>query len=291
MSRRRRRNKRDMYGIYEIPNYRPVKKKKKKTFSWKNVGKLLIMFIAMILIIYIVSYGVKYSMKRKAYSLYQQGDYESAISMFQEALSPQLPFMDSFNNDVRFYLADCYVATGNYGYACTEYSKIKVWAEKKPDGIKELEEIAYGLQLYAWKDYRNALPVLLEAYENGYSDLVLYVGSCYGQIGDVENMQIYYDVFLRGNAMNSFMYAQYAAMALDEGKLEEAYAYIQAGKQISDQSHIKELLFDEIVYYEKISDFNTAFEKVKAFVEQYPGDIDGKNEYDMLYTRQTVEKR
>lgn len=70
--------------------------------------------------------------------------------------------------------------------------------------------------------------------------------------------------------MNSFMYAQYAAIALDEDRLEDALNYIETGKQLEDQSNIRELLFDEIVYYEKMKDYNTAYEKAKAFVEAYP---------------------
>jgi hypothetical protein len=54
---------------------------------------------------------------------------------------------------------------------------------------------------------------------------------------------------------------------------------------------VKELLFDEIVYYEKLKDYNTAYEKAKAFVEEYPGDADGKNEYDLLYTRQSEDSK
>ena len=87
------------------------------------------------------------------------------------------------------------------------------------------------------------------------------------------------------------MYAQYAAIALDEGDLDKAIEYIEAGKKLEDQSGIKELLFDEVVYYEKMNDYNTAFEKVDEFMKQYPNDIDGKNEYDLLYTRQTVNSK
>ena len=100
----------------------------------------------------------------------------------------------------------------------------------------------------------------------------------------------YYNVFLRNNEMNSFMYAQYAAIALDEGKMDEALNYIETGKQLEDQSNIKELLYDEIVYYERMKDYNTAYDKAKAFTEAYPMDTDGKNEYDILYTRQTETK-
>lgn len=284
----RRRNRRDKYGIYEIPEYRPTKKrKKKKEFTIRSVFKMFGVLILLLIIVYGVSFGVKYSMRSKGLSLYEKEDYEGAIDLLEEALKPRLPLFESFDNDVRLYLADCYVNTGAYGDACYEYSQVKLWADKEVEGLDYLQNVAYGLQLYDWQDYRSALPILLEAYEDGYSDLVLYVGSCYGQTGDLDNMQIYYDVFLRKNEMNSFMYAQYAAIALDEGRLEEAIDYIEKGKQLEDQSNIKELLFDEIIYYEKLKDYNTAYVKAKAFVDAYPQDADGRNEYDLLYTRQT----
>lgn len=284
----RRRNRRDRYGIYELPEYRPArKKKKKKKFTFLGIIKFFIMVMLLLSILYGVSIGVKHSMFNKGLALYEKEDYEGAIDLFEEALKPRLPLLETFDNDVRLYLADCYVNIGEYGDACCEYSKVKLWAKEKIEGLDYLQNIAYGLQLYDWQDYRAALPILLEAYEDGYSDLILYVGSCYGQTGDLDNMQLYYDVFLKTNDMNSFMYAQYAAIALDEGKMEEALGYIEKGKQLKDQSNIKELLFDEIVYYEKLKDYNMAYAKAKAFVEAYPQDADGKNEYDLLYTRRT----
>lgn len=291
MGRRRRKvNKRDIYGIYELPEYQsPKKRRRKKKRTLKDFFKGIAVIVFLIALVYGVSFGVKYSMRDKAISLYKQGDYEGAVALFEEALKPRLPLLERFDNDIRLYMADCYVSLGEYGDACYMYSKIRLWAgDHKIEGLEKLEKIAYGLQLYTWQEYRNALPILLEAYESGYSDLILYVGSCYGQTGDLENMQIYYDVFLQNNPMNSFMYAQYAAIALDKNQMEEALGYIETGKQLEDQSNIKELLFDEIVYYEKLKDYNTAYEKAKAFVEAYPADAGGKNEYDILYTRQTI---
>lgn len=290
--RNRRRNQKDQYGIYELKDYRPNKQKRKKQpFTMKNVVKGLLTVLVMLILVYGVSFGVKLSMMKKGLSQYEKDDFEGAVSLLSEALKPRLPLMEKFDNNIRFYLADCYVNMGLYGDACYEYSQIQLWAGEKVNGLSYLANVAYGLQLYEWKDYREALPILQKAYEDGYSDLVLYVGSCYGQTGDLENMQIYYDVFLRKNDMNSFMYAQYAAISLDEGNLEEALSYIEQGKQLEDQSNIKELLFDEIIYYEKMKDYNTAYEKAKAFVEAYPNDVDGKNEYDLLFTRQSISEK
>lgn len=285
-----RKNKKDIYGIYDYKDDTPKKKRKpRKPLTLKGVGKLFLVYVFLVVLLYGVSFGVKYSMREKAISLYEQQDFEGAIDMCYEALKPRLPLLERFDNDVRFYLADCYINIGEYELACQQYDFIRLWSdEDEVEGLDYLQNVSYGLLLYSWEEYRSALPILLEAYEDGYRDLVLYVGSCYGQIGDTENMQIYYNVFLQDNPMNSFMYAQYAAIALDEGRYEEALSYIETGKKLQDQSNIKEILFDEIVYYENMKDYNTAYQKAAEFVELYPNDVSGKNEYDILYTRQTL---
>ncbi len=296
MSRKRRnKNKYDMYGIYEIPNYNKPKKKKKKKkkATLSGVLRLLMIVFSTLVVIFLVLFGVKYSMKKKAVSLYDEGDYQGALDLFNEAISPSLPLLTGFDNDIRLYIADCYINSGEYGLACKEYGKIKLWAGDKSDDkqymehVTDLENIAIGLYLYDKGEYEQALDKLSKAYDDGNTDLVLYVGSCYGQLGDAGKMQEYYDIFMSMHDMNSFMYAQYAAIALDEDELDKALEYIEKGKQSDDKMGERELLYDEIVYYEKMKDYNTAFEKAKAFIDAYPNDVDGQNEYNLLYTRQT----
>ena len=272
MGRRKKRNRHDKYGIYEIPNYNVKtygrkKKRKKKPASLKGVLKLFLAIWILILLFYAVSYGVKYSMKNEAISLYVDKDYQGAADLFKEALKPRLPLLEEFDNDVRFYLADCYINLGDYELACVEYGKIRLWSGKNSRKTDDQENIARGLLLYKEMNYKQALPILKKAYEDGYGELVLYVGSCYGQVGDLDNMQLYYNVFLQQHNMNSFMYAQYASIALDEGELDKALEYIESGMELDDRSSIKELLYDEIVYYEKIKDYNTAFEKAEKYIE------------------------
>lgn len=285
-SRHKQLNRYDKYGIYELVDERPKKKRKKKKFTPDRAMRMLITFLIVLVVSYVVSFIVKYTMKSKAISLYENEDYPGAIDLFNESLKPGLPLLESFDNDVRFYLGDCYVKLGDYSNACQEYNKIKLWSKERNKTADYYGSVAYGLLLYEQDEYRQALPILLKAYEDGYSDLVLYVGSCYGQIGDLSNMQMYYDIFLQNHEMNSFMYSQYASIELDNDNMEKALEYIEKGKQLEDQSNIRELLYDEIVYYEKLNDYNTAYEKAKEFVEMYPDDTDGKNEYDILYTRQ-----
>lgn len=284
----RRRKKKDKYGIFEFSEYGAAPAKKKKKSRPGGLIRLLVVCLFLTVFAYGAAFGVKYSMRVRGIAIYTDGNYESAIPLFEEALKPKLLFLEDFDNDVRFYLADCYTAMGEYGDACSMFGQIELWSDGSVKEADEKKKLSYGLLLFTRKEYREALPILLNAYENGYGDLVLYVGNCYGQTGDLKNMQLYYNIYLQEHPMNGFMNAQYAAISLDEGKLEDAAGYIEEGKKLEDDTNRKELLFDEIVYYEKQKDYDTAFEKAKLFVESFPGDQDGKNEYDLLYTRQKI---
>ena len=281
------RKKKDQIGIYEFSGYDGKKKKKKKSLSLRDFFLFVLIVMMILCVLYAITFAMKYSLRSKGISLYQQEDYEGAISLLDEALTPAVPGLENFDNDVRLYLAGCYVNLGEYEDACFMYDMMRLWSDHLPGKVQKLKKLSYGLLLFKWQEYEEALPLLLEAYQNGNQSLVLFVGSCYGQIGDLSNMQKYYDIFLEGNSMNSFMYAQYAAIALDHQNLEQAIQYIEAGKNLQDQSNVKELLFDEIVYYELKKEYNTAYEKAKSFVETYPNDLGGKREFNLLYTRKT----
>ena len=53
---------------------------------------------------------------------------------------------------------------------------------------------------------------------------------------------------------------------------------------MSDSSR-RDLLYNEIVVYEKKHDFQTAKQKAEEFMQLYPDDEAGQREYDFLSTR------
>ena len=53
---------------------------------------------------------------------------------------------------------------------------------------------------------------------------------------------------------------------------------------VSDSSK-RDLLYNEIVVYEKKQDFETAKQKASEFMQLYPDDEAGQKEYDFLSTR------
>ena len=278
--------KRDQYGIYEIPDYKPKRRRgRRKRKSLRGLISFFLFVIFACMIIQGTAYIIKNNQRIKCVQLYESGDYEIAKDWFEKILEHDFLFMEALYADIRYYLADCYVNLAEYDKALLQYDLIFLHGAKNIEKTMQLREITYALWNFENEKYVSALPVLEQAYQNGYEELILYVGSCYGQMGDIQTMQNYYSKFLEKNPMNSFIYAQYASIALNDGRYEEALDYIEAGKKDSNEEELKELLFNEVVYYERIKDYNTAYEKIAEFISKYPDDEQGKYEYDFLYTR------
>ena len=70
-----------------------------------------------------------------------------------------------------------------------------------------------------------------------------------------------------------------------DGDYDTALQDIQTGLslKLSDSSR-RDLLYNEIVVYEKKQDFQTAKQKAEEFMQLYPDDETGHREYDFLST-------
>ena len=66
---------------------------------------------------------------------------------------------------------------------------------------------------------------------------------------------------------------------------ESALSYVQEGQKEEDSEEQPALLFNEIVITEKMADYDSAKEKLREYLELYPGDIDAVRENYLLETR------
>ena len=72
---------------------------------------------------------------------------------------------------------------------------------------------------------------------------------------------------------------------LAAGEYDQAIQYIEQGLSLGEDTGKQELLFNEIVAYEKKLDFTTARVKAENYVALYPTDEAGQKEYTFLKTR------
>ena len=76
-----------------------------------------------------------------------------------------------------------------------------------------------------------------------------------------------------------------AYCSIQEEDYESALSYVQEGQKEEDSEEQPALLFNEIVIYEKMADYDSAKEKLREYLELYPGDIDAVRENYLLETR------
>ena len=242
---------------------------------------LVIVFAAVVILSKIISHKDRYFDEGLAF--YQNAEYDKALDRFADALSEKQIFSRNKDKNTRLYMADIYMKTADYDKAVEEYDTILQQTSSDKKNVGKMKEIAQALADFSDSNYVGALPVL-EQYVKDYPELYLYIGTCYASMNDAEHMFENYEKYIDKYGYNSYLYAQYAAYYISIGEMDNAYGYINNGLA-SDNTFQKELRLQEISYYEKIQNYDKAYELAKELYELYPEYQDGVDEYNFLYTR------
>lgn len=242
---------------------------------------LVIVFAAVVILSKIISHKDRYFDEGLAF--YQTAEYDKALDRFADALSEKQIFSRNKDKNTRLYMADIYMKTADYDKAVEEYDTILQQTSADKKNVGKMKEIAQALADFSDSNYAGALPVL-EQYVKDYPELYLYIGTCYASMNDAEHMFENYEKYIDKYGYNSYLYAQYAAYYISIGEMDNAYGYINNGLA-SDNTFQKELRLQEISYYEKIQNYDKAYELAKELYELYPEYQDGVDEYNFLYTR------
>ncbi len=142
-----------------------------------------------------------------------------------------------------------------------------------------------GRVYYYLENYERAQEMLIGPVEEGYEPAMYLIGKVYLALGDsVHALDIYEQIEERfgesAECCNGL-----AMCSIEQGDYDTALTYISQGLAMDEPDGEQELYFNEIVAYEKKLDFDTAKEKAEAYVEKYPSDEAGKQEWEFLSTR------
>lgn len=142
-----------------------------------------------------------------------------------------------------------------------------------------------GRVYYCMKDYEGAREELTEAIKEGDQDAVLLLGKVYLTIEDVASARAMYQDYLNSTENPAKAYNGMALCDIYEKNYDGALKNIQEGLEFNDQDEQQSLLFNEIVAYEYKLDFETAKQKMAAYLEQYPEDEAAIRENQFLQSR------
>lgn len=142
-----------------------------------------------------------------------------------------------------------------------------------------------GQIYYYLEQYEQAQDALISPVEEKYVPALQLMGRIYLAQEDFAHAKAMYEMIQQESGASAETYNGLALCALEEGEYEQAISYIEQGLNVAADTQKQELLFNEIVAYEKKLDFTTARVKAENYVTLYPADDAGQKELAFLKTR------
>lgn len=201
--------------------------------------------------------------------------YDEASANFKQAYGEDI----SYDMAIRIYEA---YAEREMEADGTVY--LEAILETTPKNVQDYCE--RGRVYYYMEDYDSAKKELTKASDKGSVEAKLLLGMvCLAQEDTAAARSMYQDYL---NAEESSKAPGYNGMALcdiAEGNYDSALANISSGLEVAEIDEMQELLFNEIVAYEKKLDFSTAYTKIQEYLKMYPDDEEAQKELIFLKSR------
>lgn len=136
------------------------------------------------------------------------------------------------------------------------------------------------------EDYEGALDIL-EKLAGEKKKAYRFIGDIYYVTKDYEKAITNYLTYLKDGkeSVSSTCYLNLSSCYIAKKQYEDALTYVNFGLSAGDKISQQELQYNEILIYEEMGDFNTAYEKAKVYVKKYPEDEKMNREYIFLSTR------
>lgn len=142
-----------------------------------------------------------------------------------------------------------------------------------------------GRVYYYMEDYDNARSELITASQKGYEDSVLLLGMVYLAKNDISNSRALFIQYISGTKQSAKGYNGLALCDMKEGNYNSALVNIQEGLPYASTEELQSLLFNEVVIYEKMLEFQTAYRKAQEYLEMFPDDHEMLRERTFLRSR------
>lgn len=151
---------------------------------------------------------------------------------------------------------------------------------------KDAEDYYCIGQIYFYlEQYDQAQSSLISPVEEKYLPALHLMGRIYLAQEDYTHAKAMYETIQQESGESAETYNGMALCCLAAGEYDQAIQYIEQGLSMEGDVGKQELLFNEIIAYERKLDFTTARVKAENYVTLYPTDAAGQKEYAFLKTR------
>lgn len=142
-----------------------------------------------------------------------------------------------------------------------------------------------GQIYYYLEQYEQAQSALISPVDEKYLPALHLMGRIYLAQEDYVHAKAMYETIQQESGESAETYNGLALCCLSAGEYDQAIQYIEQGLNVAADTEKQELLFNEIVAYEKKLDFTTARVKAENYVTLYPTDEAGQKELAFLKNR------
>lgn len=143
-----------------------------------------------------------------------------------------------------------------------------------------------GKVYYYMDDYENARTELTTAADKGSTEATLILGMVYMAQGDTSNARSFYQQYIDADGDDPAKgYNGLALCDISDGDYDSALQNISQGLGDATSDEMRDLLFNEIVVYEKKLDFSTALSKAQEYVQTFKDDDAATKELTFLQSR------
>ena len=221
-----------------------------------------------------------YSLNANDY--YLTGCVALAMDSYDEASSN---FSEAYGSDSTYEMAiqiyEAYL-TQDMEADGTRYLEAALKTEAKTaDDYCERGKVYYYMQ-----DYDNARTELTTASEKGSTEAALILGMVYMVQGDTANARSFYQQYIDADGEDPAKgYNGLALCDIADGDYDSALQNISQGLGDATSDEMRDLLFNEIVVYEKKLDFSTALSKAPEYVQTFKDDEAAAKELTFLQSR------
>ena len=143
-----------------------------------------------------------------------------------------------------------------------------------------------GKVYYYMDDYENARTELTTAADKGSTEATLILGMVYMAQGDTSNARSFYQQYIDADGDDPAKgYNGLALCDISDGDYDSALQNISQGLGDATSDEMRDLLFNEIVVYEKKLDLSTALSKAQEYVQTFKDDDAAAKELAFLQSR------
>ena len=160
---------------------------------------------------------------------------------------------------------------------------LKKIVQSKDDSAKALLTIGRAYEQLG--DTDRALECLQKSAKAGETAAGFYIGQLYQAQGDYTAAVEAYQSYQKSAGLSYGEYRTVEDCMLAMGDYTAALELNQKLQESAGKTELRNLLFDEVVLYEKSCDYENAKVKIQEYCEQYPEDEEGQKEYEFLQTR------